>query len=402
MVTARSKLGLGALALLLVTTTAAAALAAPPEDAAGGDAPGETSAEGAEPANGEGEPDGVPTKSAASPVAPPTEEKPSASNAASPRALTSVHHAPISSAIEKRDLVVLVELDDPHLVKSVVLVFRSEGQALEQAELRRGDGGYEATIPASKVVGSIAYAIEVERTDGSRIAVFASRAALHSVQLLPEATDEREARLLARLGGRRSVVSASSEYADFDASTAGRDYFWKVEGRYVYRPLRTVAEFGIRGGVIRGEAGSASQVGLNYGAPSVRFRMHDHWHLELEGMASISDEGFSTGGGAALMIGDPYASKLVLGTSFVGISDESYFGSRFYSRVDLAAHQRVTVSPIIEITDMPNATLWGVRLLAELAVDLGAGFGASLHGGYQARASASGGPSVGGSLALGF
>lgn len=400
MVTLRSRLELGALALLLVTTTTDYALAAPPSGETGEELPDEPKSDAADPPSADAE--APPPAATDSPESPPSGTGPSETRAAPPRAIASVHHAPISSAVEKRALAFVVELDDPHLVRRLVLVYQGEGQALEEVELRRGVQGYEATLPESKVVGKLAYAIEVERTDGTRVAVFASRTAMLPVQLLPEATDEREARLLARLGGRRSVVSASSEYADFDASSAGRDYFWRVEGRYVYRPLRTVAEFGIRGGVIRGEAGGSSLVGLNYGAPSVRFRMHDHWHLELEGMASISDEGFSTGGGAALMIGDPYASKLVLGMAFIGLSDDSYFGSRFYSRVDLAAHQRVTVSPIIEITDMPNAERWGVRLLAELAVDFGAGFVGSLNGGYQARVSATGGPSVGGSLALGF
>jgi hypothetical protein len=400
MVTRRSKLGQGALAVLLCMTATARASAAPPEDPAGEAEPGAPAEAEAAPAEATSEPEEAP---ASGPAAPLSTGASAEKHPAQPaRALASVHHSPISSAVEKRALVFVVELDDPHLVRRVALVFQSAGHALEELELRRGERGYEATIPESKVVGKLAYAIEVERTDGTRVAVFASREAPHPVQLLPEATDEREARLLTRLGGRRSVVSASSEYADFDASNGSSDYFWRVEGRYVYRPLRTVAEFGIRGGVIRGEAGGSSLVGLNYGAPSVRLRMHDHWHLELEGMASISDEGFSTGGAAALMIGDPYASKLVLGMAFIGLSDDSYFGSRFYSRVDLAAHQRVTVSPIIEITDMPNAERWGVRLLAELGIDLGAGFVASLNGGYQARVSATGGPSVGGSLALGF
>lgn len=400
MVTRRSRLGQGALALLLCMTATARASAAPPEEPAGEAGEGEPSGAEQAPEVAPGEPEQAPAGAPAAAKVP--EAGPQKHDAHPARALSSVHHSPISSAVEKRPLVFVVELDDPHLVRRVALVFQSAGHALEELDLRRGERGYEATIPESKVVGTLAYAIEVERTDGTRVAVFASREAPHPVRLLPEATDEREARLLTRLGGRRSVVSASSEYADFDASNGTSDYFWRVEGRYVYRPLRTVAEFGIRGGVIRGESGGSSLVGLNYGAPSLRLRMHEHWHLELEGMASISDEGFSTGGGMALMIGDPYASKLVLGMAFVGLSDDSYFGSRFYSRVDLAAHERVTVSPIIEITDMPNAERWGVRLLAEIGIDLGAGFVAGLQGGYQARVSATGGPSVGGSLALGF
>ena len=285
---------------------------------------------------------------------------------------------------------------------------------LVETPFARGASGYRVVIAGAEVTGSFAYAIELTLLDGRRVAAFASREDLHPVQLLPDAMDEHERALLEGLGGRRSSASASGEYVDFGSTTvAGRersDRYWGVEGKYTYRPLRTIAEFGFRGGVVRGTSagtvdprtGEQPDVGLNYGASSVRFRFADLWHMELEGLASISDEGFSTGGGTKLLVGNPYGSKLVLGASFVGLSEDTYFGSKFFSRVDLAAHERVTVSPIIEITDMPNADRYGVRLLAEVAVAIGAGFSAQINGGYQARVAASGGPGIGGGVTLDF
>ncbi len=310
-------------------------------------------------------------------------------------------------------------LDDPHLARAVTLVYRGPDRAIHQVLFRRSTDGYRAAIPAEHVHGALAYSIEVTTTAGETELVFATRDDPHPVQLLPDASAEREAELLERLGGRRSVATLGSEYASFGSQDAPdgasvNDAFWRVEGRYTYRPLRTVAEFWIRGGVMRGttpatgsdDDGNATLVesdrGLNYGAPGVRFRLHDAWHLELEGMASISDEGFSTGGGFNLLVGDPYGSKLVLGAAFIGLGEATYFGSKFASRVDLAVHERVTVSPIIEITDMPNAEQFGVRLLANVGVDFGGGFSADLQGGYQARIAASGGPALGGSASLAF
>jgi hypothetical protein len=356
---------------------------------------------------------------AAAPAAPgstpaPAPAKPAAKPESVAAARAVVHHAPISTAMASEDFVVDVLLDEPHLAKGITLVHRAEKAPPVETPFARSADGYRAVIPGSKVTGAFAYAIELELIDGRRVAVFASREDPHPVQILPDATDERERALLAKLGGRRSRASVSSEYADFGSTTTATgersDRYWGVEGRYTYRPLRTVAEFGFRGGVVRGTSdgtvdprtGEQPAVGINYGASSVRFRLTDLWHIELEGLASISDEGFSTGGGSNVLIGDPYGSKLVLGASFVGLSEDTYFGSKFFSRVDLAAHERVTVSPIIEITDMPNADRFGVRLLAAVDVEIGGGFSAQLHGGYQARRAASGGPGIGGGVSLDF
>ena len=51
-----------------------------------------------------------------------------------------------------------------------------------------------------------------------------------------------------------------------------------------------------------------------------------------------------------MLIGDPYGSKLTLG--FESIQG---FGSRVYSRVDIAARPNLVISPIVEVTDMVRA-----------------------------------------------
>jgi hypothetical protein len=68
--------------------------------------------------------------------------------------------------------------------------------------------------------------------------------------------------------------------------------------------------------------------------------------------------------------------------------------------MDVLASDRVTLSPIIEVTDMPHANQFGVRLLAQIGIDFGAGFSAAVRGGYQARTFNQGGGSVG--LELGY
>ena len=182
------------------------------------------------------------------------------------------------------------------------------------------------------------------------------------------------------------------------------DQFYRVEGSYTYRLLGTVSEFGIRAGVVRGQSlvrretdPSKYEVGLNYGAPRIRLRAEDWLHVEGELLTSVTEVGFSVGGGGAVLLGDPYGSKLVLGLEGIQV-----FGVRGYTRLDLVASSRLSFAPIIEVTTMPHADVAGVRLLGEAGIDVGAGLRLDVRAGYQARRFDQGGPTLGGGLAYAF
>lgn len=362
--------------------------------------------EAAEPAEAAKPAGPAPAETAAAPSAPATPK---------------LHHSPPSVATAHETLAVRADIEHPHLVKRALLVYRTaDNQTLREVELMRAsDGPYRAEVPADDVTWpSLSYAIELELTSGTRVAAFASRSELFTVQVPEDLMDIRERALDQRLGGRRSVFSATGEYVDFGRSKVQnvpgvesvRDRYFRIEGSYTYRPLRVVTEFSIRLGLVRGTApvpvrdlvpgqdeSERFDVGLNYGAPTVRFRLHDQIHLEAELLSSVTEVGFSWGTGGALLLGDPYGSKLTLGFEAI-----QTFGSRFFTRMDVVAVDRVTVAPIVEITNMPSAEKYGVRLLGEVALDLGGGFGAALRGGYQARLATSGGPSAGGTLSYAF
>jgi hypothetical protein len=138
-------------------------------------------------------------------------------------------------------------------------------------------------------------------------------------------------------------------------------------------------------------------VGLNYGAPWVRLRATDWLHLEGEFLTSITEVGFSVGGGFAVLVGDEYASHLT-----VGVEGVQVFGTRGYSRFDAVVTRRLRIAPIVEVTNMPHASTAGVRLLTDFGIDVGAGFVLTLRGGYQARTFDSGGPAAGAGLAYAF
>ena len=339
-----------------------------------------------------------------------------------------LHHSPLTSVPAREPLLVTASIDHPELVKRALLVYATEGARVpREVTFRRGATAYVAEVPAAELAPRwLEYSLELELLDGTRQVVFASRKNPHRVAVPEELMDARERALHQRLGGRRSVFSASADYVDFGTSHATvadasgnavgrevRDRYFRLEGGYTYRPLRFITEFSLRAGVVRGKSpvpfdeGSDSSgavkpsdpfaVGLNYGAPSVRLRLADICHVEGEFLTSVTEKGFSLGAGAAVLIGDPYGAKLTLGFESI-----KTFGTRFWSRMDIPATSRVMFSPIIEIADMPHANKFGVRLMGELGFDVGGGFTLAARGGYQARLYTEGGASGGGTLAYAF
>jgi hypothetical protein len=337
-----------------------------------------------------------------------------------------LHHAPLSTAAASEPLSVEARITHPELVKRAVLIYRTaDGPEHEVVFKRAASGPYVAVIPAADIrPPTVSYAIEIETIDGQQQAVFASRGDMFVIEVAGDLMEARERATLARLGGRRSVVTASGDYVQFGSTpadicrgtiTAGKcstalertsisDRYWRVEAGYTYRMLGHVAEFGVRGGVVRGQSVVGDEVdrdkfavGLNYGASTIRLRAMDWLHLEGEFLTSVTEVGFAVGGGGAVLLGDPYGSKLSL-----GIESVKDFGTRGYSRIDLVASSRLIISPIVEVTDMPHSAKTGVRLLTEVRFDLLDGIFVALRGGYQARDSASGGPSGGATVAYSF
>ncbi len=381
------------------------------------------------PAASEGEGEGEANQPAAE--APPPVDKPSKSEARDepPKQLSGpspvIHHAPPSVAPVNQPVNIRASIDHPQLVKRAFVLYRNAGaKGYQEVSFRRGSPGpYVATIPAKEVKGPwMDYAIEVEHLDSRRAPAFSSRAAPHRIQVPEDGMDLIEKALEKKLDHRRSVVASRAEYVSFGKSIATvvsgdkvterevNDRFYRVEASYTYRPMRVVSEFSIRGGVVRGSApvpvrelqpGQAEDerfdVGLNYGAPSVRFRFHDKWHFDGSFLLNVTEVGFSVGTGAALHIGDPHGTKLTLGFEAI-----QTFGTRFYSQIDIQAHEQVKISPIVEVTNMPSADHFGVRLIGEVGADVGAGFSLAARGGYQARVFTSGGPSFGGMLGYAF
>ena len=342
---------------------------------------------------------------------------PAVSAAARPR----LHHAPRSSAIAGEDIALEATIEHAELVKRAVLIVVDASGVRELLFQRAATGPYVVVVPKETVhAPRVAYAIEIETVAGARVPVFASREEPHEIQVREPIEDVRERALLERLGGRRSVVNAMGELATFgktDAlvtpagAPAGTlaparisDQYWRTEAGYTYRMLGTVSEFGIRLGVVRGRSVVSGQpdaskydVGLNYGAPTVRLRAQDWLHVEGELLTSVTEVGFSVGGGGAVLLGDPYGAKLTLGVEGIQI-----FGTRAYSRMDLPITRAVTIAPTIEVTDMPHASKTGVRLFTDVRVDVAPGWQIMGRVAYQSRDAASGGPGFGAGASYSF
>jgi hypothetical protein len=322
------------------------------------------------------------------------------------------------------ELTIQAAFDHAERIRGAYVLYRGSDGAFHEVPFRRAaTGPYVAVVPSTEIrPPALAYTIEIETVDGARIAAFASRAEPFQVAVLLDSDDLREAALLERLGGRRSVLTFSGEYVHFGSTVAEvektpagstvpvlvsskvPDRYARFEAGYTYRLLGRITEFGIRGGVVRGRSvvpnepdSSKYDVGLNYAAPTVRLRAVDWLHVDGEVLTSVTEVGFSVGGGGSVLIGDPYAAHLTLGFESIQV-----FGTRVFTRMDVVAAPGWIFAPMMEITDMPHAAKTGVRLLSEVRYESRTGVGVAVRGGYQARDAASGGPSGGLSLSYAF
>jgi hypothetical protein len=268
-------------------------------------------------------------------------------------------------------------------------------------------------IPKEHTTGAlVSYAIEVDSVGGGRAPLFASRERMQDVTLLKDEADVAETEFLRSIEGRRSVVSAQGEIVRFGSTTATvgdgaangprrteevADQYYRFEGAYTYRLGKVVSEFGIRFGIVRGRSIVPGEVdpgkfdvGLNYGSPRVRLRATDFLHFDAEFLTSITEVGYSVGGGGAVLLGDPYAMHVAFGVEGIQV-----FGVRGYTKVRLPLGTRVALTPSVEISNMPHADKAGVRLLGDLDVRITRGLAVGARLGYQARVFDTGGPTAG-------
>lgn len=360
------------------------------------------------------------------PALPPASAKLAADSGAG-SAAPGLLHTPVSTSVAGQALELGADFTHAELLRQAVLLYRSGASGYHEVPFRRSAEAYRASVPATAVAaGSLEYLIELELPGGERIAGFASRARPFAVQVQLARDDAQEKAALTRVAQRRSITRVSGEWVTFgkseaaapgsssvdpatgqqlpaEAARARADDYYRLEASYAYRPLRLVNEFGVRLGLVRGSSpreasdSSTPDVGLNYAAPWLRLRMSDVAHVTGHLVTGVTEVDFSLGGGLQLTLGDPYGASLHTGFEHI-----EGFGSRFFTRLDILASERVRVSPIIEATDMPNARRYGVRLLSEVGWQVTPELGLALLGGYQSRSAVGGGVSLGATASLGF
>jgi hypothetical protein len=349
---------------------------------------------------------------------PAADEKPAASKP------VRVHHRPVALAAADEPLGLMIsvegEIEQAHVVYRV-----GSGKLHGLAFGRANDPQWKVSLPASALaVGGFGYAIEIAvLVDGEleRRAVFASREALHRVQVTEDSADIVERRLLARADGRRSEVSAFGEWVSFgesvfvetDTPTGAprrqlrRDGWWRVEGRYDYRFFGFAHSLGMRAGVIRADAPVPAredavgderfEAGFNYVAPEVRLRYHEVFHMDAGLTASVSDDGFAFGGSGALHVGRLDGMRLTL-----AMEGLQRLGIHAAVKVQLPIADWLALTPTVALTNYPAADRLGLRLLSDVTITPGAGFTITARGGYQTRVADGGGATVGGGLGYAF
>jgi len=300
-----------------------------------------------------------------------------------------------------------------------------EGQGAQRMRRTDEPGWYRGALTPKDGSLSLDYAIELERSDGARVSLFASRRAPYRVLVEPNDETDVSAELEADVDGRHDVVFGGFTWGDWgDAGTTVlepsdigfevprrvelSDHFWSSQLGYRHRFHGTVHHLGVRVAGMRGEVPIEGQLGAdpvrrgyNLVQGDLAIRWWRYGLFIVEPAIGFYGDGAVGGGYASLRFGRIYGSGLQVGGGWLeGV------GGRFFSRVELGGAG--TVVPWLRggstfaLTDAPDPGRWGLQATADLRIDPGAGLSLRARGGYQTRMNGTGGPIVGGGVDYAF
>ena len=341
---------------------------------------------------------------------------------------SSVYHVPLADASVGEDITVVATVSEGWTSRLDLRV-RTLGQEQWQSYgfERSGDTEYVATIPGLAVQApAFEYFIAGTSDNGER-AHFASQEDPHRVFVYKDAREEVRLQELKRFHGRRAQIQLSGELVDFgtrdvvDLAT-GQSYsvddsYYRIDTSVTYRlmryPLRAL-RFGYsrligttpttsRGdGVCTGES-SANPCDFSAGFRAggwveTQWRLSDLLNLDTRALIQATPTGFGLGGRTELRFGDDIGSHFA-----VGIESITEVGVTSFVRLGWATVPHVPMAATIELSDYPSSHRdTGVRLLYDIAYDVGNGLRVGLRTGYQARDQGIGGPTAGANVAFDF
>ena len=223
--------------------------------------------------------------------------------------------------------------------------------------------------------------------------------------------DQRRARDLARVEGRRSRVHTTAEWVDYGTRTIGSqrvpDRYYRVDADFAYRLLAYPLE-DIRFGYTRllgttpetyrdDPAGCATascrlEAGFKVaGWVELGFGLVEGVRLDARGIVAATPAGFALGGRGEVRIGVADATHVAAGAEYL-----ADVGSTGFFRLGWATVPGAPMAATIEVTDLPaRSRATGVRLLYDVAHPFPGGLRLGARVGYAARDQGIGGISAG-------
>jgi hypothetical protein len=238
---------------------------------------------------------------------------------ATPTRATVVHVPPLEAAAG-RELRLVAIIDDAWVEDGVIVHYRpggSDGAYAEAIFERSSAGGYFARIPAQSVDRrGIEYYISSATGDSYH---FASPRAPHRVRVEPS-SDRRWIEVeRRRLGGRRYAIDSELIYHDF-GDVHGSDRFAEGHVDWTYRLVDRLYAIKLGFAFLEGQTPSGTEegampidAGARYGYGAVRWRLRDKLWVDGKVMMGFGKEGFVTGIGGALTLGNDWRTAVIIG-----------------------------------------------------------------------------------------
>lgn len=326
----------------------------------------------------------------------------------------SVYHVPIAEAVTGSELVIVADVARGWS-DTLQLRYRLTGAAAwHTAEFERtSDTRYRAAIPGDELAPpSLEYYIASPGHDH-----FASAAHPHPVQVnLPD----KEVLInseLERIDNRRARLRAAAELVDFGSRQINgetvEDQYYRLEVDFTYRvlslPLRAfrLGFTQMLGDTPATRLGDGScpdnqcsiDAGFRVGGfAELQWRLADQVGFDSRVLIQATQTGFGFGGRGELRFGEETGSHFAVGGE--AITD---VGSNVFVRLGWATVPRFPMAATIALTDYPSShRAHGVRLIYDIAYELGYGVRAGARVGYQARDEGIGGLSSGVNATLEF
>ncbi len=339
-----------------------------------------------------------------------------------------VYHVPLADASVGEDITVVANVSAGWTSNLEIRVRAPDQPGWQSFPFERsGDAEYVAVIPG-QVVQPPAFEYFIAGTgEGGSRTHFASEADPQRVYVYKDALEEVRDQELKRFRGRRAQIQLSGELVDFgtrsivDRATAEeyqvKDSYYRIDTSVSYRlmryPLRALRFgysrlIGTTPATARGDgicSGGTPEKPCDFSAGyraggwvETQWRLSDLLNLDTRALIQATPTGFGLGGRGELRFGDDIGSHFA-----VGIESITEVGTASYVRLGWATVPHFPMAATIELSNYPSSHRdTGVRLLYDVAYDVGNGLRLGARVGYQARDQGIGGAATGLNVSFDF